>query len=280
MPIRAALLRDHLRFRPALAVYCSGMAEVSPVAWPIYKLFDQLGRYLVCYMLIHNYYAWRHAGSRAPTLAALQRVAGASERQTAGFVAALKAGRFVIVDDDPTDGRQKLLRPAPAMVAEIGRSVRLFIAAMDAVDQNTPRRAALFSDADLLGDVLRRSAAHVLANGTLLHGFPTVLYFAERDGGYPLLSAVMGAHYAATLPGVPPAVPLTVRALAQRFQVSPAHIGNLLGEAERQGWFSLEPAGPSVSEALVGEFEAWAAGQMAHYEEIADETRNFFDMAS
>ena len=256
------------------------MAQTSPVSWPVYKLFDQLGRYLVCYMLIHNYYAWRHAGGGAPTLAALQRVAGSSERQTAGLIAALKAGQFVIVEDDPTDRRQKLLRPAPAMVAEIGRSVRLCIAAMDAIDGHPPERAALFSHADRLGDVLQRSAAHVLANGTLLHGFPTVLHFAGRDCGYPLLSAVMGAHYAATVPGAPPAVPLTVRSLAQRFQVSPAHIGNLLGEAEREGWFSLGASGPDVSAALVDEFEAWAAGQMAHYGELAGETRKFFGVSS
>lgn len=278
LPARAASLRDHPRFRPALAVYCSGMAQTSPVAWPVYKLFDQLGRYFVCYMLIHNYYAWRHGGGPAPTLAALQRVAGSSERRTAGLVAALKAGQFVSVEDDPADRWQKLLRPAPAMVMEIGRSVRLFIVALDAVDGRPPAHAAQFGDADRLGDVLQRSAAQVLAHGTLLHGFSTVLHFAERDCGYPLLCAVMGAHYAATLPGAPAGVPLTMRALAQRFQVSPAHIGNLLGEAERRGWLSIAASRLTVSAALVDEFEAWAAAQMAHYGELAGETRKLLDL--
>ena len=74
-------------------------------------------------------------------------------------------------------------------------------------------------------------------------------------------------------------MPLTIRALAQRFQVSPAHIGNLLGEAERRGWFSQKTARLTVSEALVDEFEAWAAGQMAHYDELASETRKFVGLA-
>ena len=104
----------HPRFRQALGGYCRGMAAAAPVAWPVYKLFDQLGRYLVSYMLIHNYYAWRQAGGPPPTLSALVAVAGSSARHTAGFVAALKLGRFVAVEADPADRRVKLLRPEPA----------------------------------------------------------------------------------------------------------------------------------------------------------------------
>ena len=270
---QAERLYRHAGFRPALAEYCSAMAKPAPIAWPVYKLFDQFGRYVVCYMLIHNYYAWRHAGGLEPTLTALQRVAGASERHTAGFVAVLKAGKFVTTEDNPADRRQKLLRPAAPMVAGIGRSVRLFIAAADAIEGHPVEHSDIFGECDVLGEVLRRSAAYTLLNGTLLHGFPTVLHFAEHDCGYPLLSAVIGAHYARTLAGAPAAVPLDVRALAQRFQVSPAHIRNMLDEAERHGWFSLGPDGGSVSTALVTEFERWSAGQMAHFRDLADEVR-------
>lgn len=269
----ARQLLGHAGFRPALAVYCNLMSKPAPIEWPVYKLFDQLGRYVVCYMLIHNYYAWRRAGGPAPTLAALQRVAGASERPTAGFVAVLKAGKFVTTEANPADGRQKILRPAAHMVAEIGRSVRLFIAAADAVEGYPSERSEIFADCDALGEVLRRSAAYTLSNGTLLHGFPTVLHFAERDCGYPLLSAVMGVHYADTLSGAPPAVPLGVRALAERFQVSPAHIRNLLDDAERHGWFSVGTGGLSMGADLVVEFEQWAASQMAHFSELAGEVR-------
>jgi len=267
----AARLGRDPRFRQALCDYCHGMAAPAPIPWPVYKMFDQLGRYLVSYMLIHNYYRWRHAGGPAPTMSALQAVAGSSARRTAGFVAALKLGRFVAVEADPADRRVKLLRPEPAMVAEIGRSMRLFVAVADAVAGRRPGRAARLADPDRLGEVVRRSAAAVLADGTLLHGFPRVLHFTLRDCGYPLLCAVVGAHYALAVPGAPPAVPLGRRALAARFQVSPAHIGNLVGEAERQGWFAVGRGGrlAFLSGDLLAEFERWAAGQTAHFDAVA-----------
>lgn len=265
-------LRRHRNFRSALARYCRDMASEAPVAWPVYKLFDQLHRYIVCYMLIHNYYAWRRGEGGSPTLAALQKVAGVSERQTAGFVAAMKVGRFVVSEADPQDRRVKRLKPAPAMIAEIGRSVRLFVRTVDEIEARRPGRAEGLAAPDGLGELLQRSAAFVLQNGTLIHDFPRVLHFAGRDCGYPLLSAVVGAHYAASLPGAPPAVPLSLRLLAQRFQVSRAHIGNLLEEAARQGWFSIGANGvlSALSEDLVDEFEQWACWQMAHYDALAD----------
>ncbi|OYX06545.1 MAG: hypothetical protein B7Z15_16375 [Rhizobiales bacterium 32-66-8] len=254
------------------------MAEEAPIAWPVYKLFDQLHRYVVAYMLIHNYYAWSLHGAAAPTLTALQKIAGSSPRQTAGFVAALRAGQFVTIAPEPGDRRTKLLRPEPAMVAEIGRSARLFLAALDEIQPELPPRHLYLADPERMGDLMRGSAAAVLADGTLLHGFPRVLHFAERDCGYPLLTAVLGAHLAETTQDSPPALPLSLRALAQRFQVSPAHIGNLLAEAERAGWFTVRDGGRlvEVADDFCAEFEHWSAGQMAHFEALLRETERFF----
>lgn len=270
----AARLRGHPGFRPALAGYCRGMTDAAPIAWPAQKLFDQYRRYLVCYMLIHNWHAWTRAGGAAPTLAALQAVAGASARQVAEFVAMLSARGFVAVAPDPADRRAKLLTPAPALVAEIGRSARLFVGAVDAVLGRRPGRADGLADADRLGAVLQGSAAFVQAHGTLIHPFPRVLRFAARDCGYPLLCAVIGAHYAAALPDAARPVPLGSRALAERFGVSPAHVASLLAEARRQGWFSTAPAGrlAALAPDLLDEFEHWASWQMAHYDALVEET--------
>jgi len=282
----AAEIRAHPRFRPALARYCRSMADEAPMAWPVYKLFDQLHRYVVAYMLIHNYYAWKHHDGPAPTLTALQKIAGSSPRQTAGFVAALRAGQFVAADPDPSDRRAKLLRPAPAMVAEIGRSARLFVAALDAITATSPphrlARHLQLAAPDWMGDLLRGSAASVLADGTLLHAYPRVLHFAERDCGYPLLTAVLGAHLAHITHDSPAALPLSLRSLAQRFQVSPAHIGNMLAEAERKGWFTVRDGGRlvRVADDLCDEFEQWAASQMAHFDARLAETEAFFASAA
>lgn len=260
----------HPRLRPALAHYCHGMATGATLDWPYYKMFDQLGRYLVCFILIHNYYAWRDRGGPAPTLAALQKAAGGSPRHTAGLVAALKAGRLVEVDADPADRRATLLRPTPRVVAEIGRSQRLFVEASDHVEQRSPGRAAALADPDRLGGMVSRSAAYVLENGTLLHAFPAVLHFTLRDCGYPLLAAVIGNHYAAMVEGAPPPVPLARRALAERFSVSPAHVGSLFAQAEERGWFAVAPGGSlaGLDEGFLAEFERWSAWQMVHFERV------------
>lgn len=265
-------LRASPRFRPALARYCRQMAEKPAVAWPIYKMFDQLDRYVLSFMLIHNYYAWRLEGGRAPTLTALQAIVPSSPRHTAGFVAALKAGQFVTVEHNPADGREKWLRPAPTMVFEVGRSIGAFIACLDEIDGGSPARSRALEDADALGGLLQRSAAFVLKNGTLIHAFPRVLHFAMRDCGYPLLAAVVGAHFsAAELQREAADIRLSLRALADRFQVSRAHIGNLLDEAERAGWFTVRDGRlASFSEGLLAEFQEWACWEMVHFAEMFD----------
>ncbi|WP_421997953.1 hypothetical protein [Reyranella sp.] len=264
-------LRRLNRFAPALARYCRQMSREADAAWPTQKLFDQLDRYVTGYLLIHNYYAWRCDDAEVPTLAALQRVTSPSARHTAGFVSALKTHRFVVAEPDPADARRQRLRPGAEMIRQIGRSAVLFVAAVDHMRNRRPGWAAELDDTDRLGEMVYRSAAFVLGNGTLIHDFPRVLSFAGRDCGYPLLTAIMGAHYAATVAGAPAAVPLTLRALASRFQVSRAHVGNLLDEAARAGWFATGRDGrlAAIDPSLVQEFENWAAWQMVHYDSLA-----------
>ncbi|MEE7489922.1 hypothetical protein [Methylobacterium oryzae] len=267
---RIALLRSERAFRRAVAGYCHGMVEPSQIVWPSHKLLNQMARYVVSFMLIHNDYAWRHHGGPRPTLTALQAMVGLSRRQTAGFVSALKAGRYVTAVADRGDGRVKCLQAAPSLVSEIARSGRLFAAAMDVVARRVPGRAAQLDGPDRLGELVCRSAAHVLRHGTLIAPFPRVLHFAERDCGYPLLTALVGAHYAATIPGAPAAIPLSLRGLAERLDVSRAHIGNLLGEAEAAGWIRISGGRlAALDPTLLAEYEAWAAGQMLFYDDLA-----------
>lgn len=265
--LHAARLRDDPRFRPALARYCLGMCEAPPDGWPLYKLFDQFNRYVASFMLIHNYYDWRDGHGAAPTLAVLQRRVNWSPRQTAGFVAGLKAGQFIHTQDDPRDRRNKLLRPGATIIREIGRSYRLFARALDEIVERSGPPPP-FEDVEWLGRLIQRSAARVLACGTLIHSFPALLHLTQRDCGYPVLTAIMAAHYCALLPGLGVAPGLTRRALAQRFQVSAAHIGNLIAEAESHGWFSRGGEGVKPTATLCDEFELWAAVQMLHIAQL------------
>lgn len=275
---RAVAFRAHPEFRANIATYCDTASRASAGQWPLSKLFDQFTRYVTCYVLIHNYYAWRHGGGPLPTLSLLQPAVEASPRQTAGFITSLKAGRLVLVESAPGDRRSKLLRPAPEMIQEIGRAGLAFTTARAALEGGGDGLVErLTRDPDALGDLVYRSAAHVLVHGTLIHPFPRVFFFARRDCGYLLLCAVMGAHYqeqagaGATL--------LSYRALAERLQVSAAHVGNLLGEAERNGWFAIGSRGrlAGIDPGLVDEFELWAASQIVHYGDCALQTAAFLD---
>ncbi len=263
-------------FRPALARYCSAMCDVSAEGWPLGKMFDQLGRYINCYMLIYSYYEWRDHGGPPPTLAALQKLVPSSQRQTASFVSALKAGRFVTVEEDPADRRNKLLRPGHALIQEIGRSPRLFLRARAEIEESVELREPSADGEEWLGRLVHRSAAYVIANGTLLHGFPAVLHFAQRDCGYPLLTAIMANHYARTHPGSGAAPPIGRRALAERFQVSVAHVGNLLSEGAARGWLiRMDPGcGWAATPGFVDEFEHWASLQMVHVTRLLASVRS------
>jgi len=259
-------------FRIIMAGYCRDAIEPTEIVWPTHKMLNRAGRYRVSFMLIHNDHAWRHHGGPPPTLTTLQALIGSSARQTAAFVATLKAARFVTVEADPDDARLKCLRAASPLVAEIGRSGRLFVAAMDRLADRQPALAGALAEPERLGELVYRSARHVLRHGMLTEPFPRILALTNRDCGYPLLVAVAGAQYAASVPDAPAATPLSLRVLADRLRVSRAHVGNLLQEAEAAGWFRT--AGRSLTyfdPSLLEEFELWAACQMIFYDDLASD---------
>ena len=268
--LRTKAIRISENFRTELAFYCRDVVTASEIVWPTHKMLNQSGRYLLSFMLIHNDYRHRRGNGPRPTLTVLQAMVGSSARQTAAFVATLKAARLVTVESDPDDARLRCLRAAPPLVAEIGRSGRLFVAAMDRLTRRRPGRAAMLDDFDRLGELIYRSGAHILQHGMLTEPFARILSLTARDCGYPLLAAIVGAHYAATVPDSPAALPLSLRALADRLGVSRAHVGNLLQEADAAGWFRTEDRRlTQLNPTLLDEFEHWAACQMVFYDDLA-----------
>lgn len=267
---RAYELINKPYFRIIMSEYCRNAIVPTEIVWPTHKMLNQAERYLVSFMLIHNDHAWRHHGGPPPTLTALQALVGSSARQTAAFVATLKAARFVTVESDPDDARLKCLRAAPPLVAEIGRSGRLFVTTMDRLADRQPALAGALAEPERLGELIYRSACHVLRHGMLTEPFPRVLRLTNRDCGYLLLIAVVGAHQAASVPDAPAAMPLSLRALSDRLTVSRAHVGNLLQEAEAAGWIRTD--GRSLTffnPSLPAESEFGAACQMVFYDDLA-----------
>lgn len=265
-PYAAGLIRRS-GFREALGSYCAAMIQRPELSWPADKFFGQRLRYLVSFSLIGLDARWRRNVGEAPTLAALQRIAPASTRQIAELVGTLKLSGYVVASRLAADGRALRLSPSMTLLREIGRSPLAFLDACERLDPpDSPMAAKLRSDADGLADWLGASYEMFRQEDLYFAPFSNVVEFTGRDCGYPVLTAVLAAHYAA-LAGVAPPAPLSYRGLGERFRVSRQHVGNILASAERRGCFIVDRGGRRVivSADFLSEFETWAAGQMAHY---------------
>ncbi|EIM29878.1 MarR family transcriptional regulator [Microvirga lotononidis] len=271
--VLARTLRATPDFSDVLLDYCVTMTQPSGAAWPSNKVFVQKLRYLTCYILIGSYARWRRGEGDPPTLAALQRAAVASPRQIASFIKDLRHGNYIVAEQQESDRRHYHLRPTAALINEVARSPLAFLAASERLQPSSPPlHTAISASTERMCDWLGRSVDCYQDGDSLFAPFRTIVQLTERECGYPLMTAVLGTHYA-TPSGVAAGLPsLTYRALSERFQVSRQHIGNMLKEAEREGWFSVAPGGhlTEISEDLVAEFETWAAGQMAHYRLLAE----------
>lgn len=275
------------QFRDTVASYCREIIATDMQAWPTTKLFHQLGRYMVSFLLIHHYQDWhRHDGPPA-TLSRLQASCPLSPRQTAAIVAGLRAGKLLTADSPaisnphPASATTELpfafakvqsshartLVPAPPIIQAIARPMLAILAAADQLDQKS--RARLFTgDFALQSELIYRSARFVELHGTLLQAFPRVRHFTEKDCGYLILCAVMSSALSPSAP-----VPLSCRYLAQHFRISRSHASNLLAHAAASQWFATDGRGrlAYIAPDLILEFEQWAAAEMAHYAEIAED---------
>jgi hypothetical protein len=267
----AISLMAHPAFRRSVLDYCRRMVEPSGFRWPANKIFAQKMRYITCYILIGLAGRFERGAGPAPTITLLQALVPGSARQVSDLMAGLKAGGFVIAEQDARDRRSIHLRPTAPLVLEIGRSPLAFLAASVLLEQPSWHEA-LTAAPLRLGDVLARSMDAFVAKDVLFEPFPTIVEFTGRDSGYLMLCAVIGAHLAGYM-GDNWDLPLTYDALCQRFQVSRQHVGNVLGPSLKRGHFSIHSGRvETVDAALLTEFFWWSAGQMAHFQLVAHET--------
>lgn len=270
-PYAASLIRRS-GFHDALRIYCAAVIERPDMSWPADKFFGQRLRYLVSFSLVGLDARWRRGIGEAPTLATLQRIAPASARQIAELVGTLKLGGYVIASRLPADRRALRLSPSMTLLQQIGRSPLAFLDASECLDPTaSPMTAKLRLDAVGLADWLGASYEMFLQEDLYFAPFHNVVEFTAQDCGYPVLSAVLAAHYAAVA-GVAAPAPLSYGGLAERFRISRQHVGNIFASAERRGCFSVDRGGRNVavSADFLSEFETWAAGQMAHYRFLAE----------
>ena len=258
----------HPRFDSAVLAYCRSMVETKAFRWRANKIFAQKMRYITCYMLIGLSARFEEGTGPAPTMTLLQTLVPGSPRQVSDLISGLRAGGYVVAEQNAQDRREIRLRPAPPLVMEIARSPLAFIASSAMLDGHTLREA-LDADVSLVCRLIGRSAEVFQLKDVLFEPFETVVDFTGRDSGYLILCAVMGAYLAGGL-GEDWSLPLTYDALSQRFQVSRQHVGNVLAIATSREMLSLHGGRiGEVAPSLMREFCSWIAGQMAHFTMLA-----------
>jgi DNA-binding MarR family transcriptional regulator len=270
---QALVLMQHDGFDTAMLSYCRSMAEPSAFRWPANKIFAQKMRYLTCYMLIGLDTRFRMGLGPPTSMSDLQAVVPGSSRQVSDLITGLRAGGYVIAERSAADRRSVHLRATPALVQEVARSPLAFLSASERLmPSETSLSEQLRAEPESLARMMGLSVMRYQEQDVLFSPFDTIVEFTGRDSGYLILCAVMGAYLAARA-GQPWHLPVSYDALAQRFQVSRQHVGNVLAHAASSGLF-VTRAGKvqSVSEALVVEFSSWSAGQMSHYRTLAAES--------
>lgn len=255
-------------FDKAMLAYCRSMVEPNGFRWPANKLFAQRMRYIACYMLIGLSQRFEEKQGPAPTMTLLQTVVPGSARQVSDLVGGLRAGGYVIAEQNPLDRREIHLRPSPALVLEIARSPLCFLSASSILLKHDMSEL-LSRDVSLISALLSRSMQAFQTKDVLFQPFETIVDFSGRDSGYLMLCAVMGAHFSRSQ-GECFELPLSYDALAQRFQVSRQHVGNVLAAAGKRDLFWIQAGRiEKVAPSLIAEFSWWSAGQMAHFMMLA-----------
>lgn len=260
MAINSSLI-THDNFRAAVADYCNRMTEPAVPGWPIRKFLNQLDRYYACYVLIGLFYAGDD-DAPAATLSRLQAESRLSPRQTATLVQTLSTAGLIAVESDARDRRQKVLRPQPELIREVGRSCACFVAAFDRLTGQDLSRE-LERSPDALGRLIARSRSVIRQSDTVIAAFPRVFAAAGFDCGYQLLVGAMAGHYAEG----PTHRVLTYKAMAERFQVSPSHVANVFAHFRAHGIIAPEKSG-AVRPDFRAEFEQWCAAEMQHYAKL------------
>ncbi|MFN3717877.1 MAG: MarR family transcriptional regulator [Rhizobium rhizophilum] len=264
-------LLSHPSYENAVLAYCRRMIEPSGFRWPENKIFAQKTRYLTCYMLIAIASRFDLGIGPPPTMTLLKSVGPGSARQVSDLMAGLRAGGFVIAEQNPSDRREVRLRPTAPLILKIARSPLAFLASSALLEQHSLHEW-LTVDPSRLGDLLARSMDAILSTDVLFAPFPTIVDFSSRDSGYLILCAVIGAHLARS-GGENWDLPLSYDGLSQRFQVSRQHVGNVLAPSVKRGLFSIRGGRiEDIDERLLTEFFWWSAGQMSHYQIVARES--------
>ncbi|MBC2771984.1 MarR family transcriptional regulator [Rhizobium sp. AQ_MP] len=264
----AVRLISNPAFDAAMLWYCRRMVEQSAFMWPANKIFAQKVRYITCYTLIGLSDLYEKQLGPAPTMTLLKSLVPGSARQVSDLIAGLRAGGFVLAEQNAEDRREMRLRPSPALVMEIARSPLAFVGAAAMLEPHQ-HLEALIADPQRVSGMIGQSMVSDQSIDMLFTPFETVVDFTGRDSGYLMLCALMGAHLAQVL-GESWTLPLTYDAMAQRFRVSRQHVGNVLSIVTAPDLVTLQGGRIlDVDPGLSTEFSWWGAGQMAHFTMLA-----------
>jgi DNA-binding MarR family transcriptional regulator len=237
---RVEALKAHPRFGDAKERVCRDVPESRLHAWFRRTLDADTGAFAIGIAIIGMDQLFPEDGaSMQMVIAPLEASGFASATRIRALIDQMRHSGVIEIRPHPTDGRRVKLVPTAryleaqrqwfeAMLGAAGLVFDLPKAARDAA--RTPALVQRY----LKGVMLR----HIMDGFTIFDGMPEVEAFMNRRHGYLLLLLIAGQtdrH-----------VEIARAKLAERFQVSPAHIASILADAEKEGWLRRADRGSDV----------------------------------
>lgn len=232
-------------FDQAALAFCRGMTGFHAGRWVLNVGLSDTVRFVVAALVIHLDAAWP-GGATTARVARLCHAGGlAGPKAAKGALAVFRAAGLVRDRPDGSDRRARRLAPTPALLGLMCENLTMRLRAQEALTPlPAPAAAWAATDGVLAAFLGRNIEAYAGMDFRLYDGFPEVRAFMDRQCGYLILLELMAAQLAATCGG-PPRPSLS--ALAQKFDVSRAHVRLLLADGVARGWLRARGHGGDVA---------------------------------
>jgi hypothetical protein len=241
----AAALTSHPAFDAAALAFCRGMTGFHAGRWVLNVGLSDTPRFVVAALVIHLDAAWPGGATTARVARLCQAGGLAGPKAAKGALSVFRAAGLIRDRPDGSDRRARRLAPTPALLGLMCENLTMRLQAQEALTPLPAAAADWAATEGVLAAFLGRNIeAYAGMDFRLYDGFPEVRAFMDRQCGYLILLELVAAQLAVSCGAVPR---LSLSALAQRFDVSRAHVRRLLTDGLAHGWLRVCGHGGDVA---------------------------------
>lgn len=222
-------------FDAAARAFCDGMIAFHAGRWALIASMGYALGFAVSALTIHLDAAWPGGATAARLSRICQAGHLAGPKAVKGAIDIFRNVGLIDTAPDPCDRRARRLRPTPALLALMQDNLAMRLAVQEALTP-FPEPAALWARREGVVEAFLGGTAGAFSGSgfRLDRDFPEVRDFIDRQCGYLVLLALTSAELA----DVGQSNLCTLSAMADRFNVSRAHVRKLLAFGRDQGWLT------------------------------------------